>query len=88
MKAETADYLAKARATLADAEKIAAVPLPHVAAREAYYAAYHAPRHTSSSRPAKWRSRIEACAASSVGWPGANPASTASLPVFLRPPTS
>jgi uncharacterized protein (UPF0332 family) len=42
MKAETADYLAKARATLADAEKIAAVPLPHIAAREAYYAAYHA----------------------------------------------
>ena len=42
MKAETADYLAKARATLSDAEKIAAVPVPHVAAREAYYAAYHA----------------------------------------------
>ena len=42
MKAETADYLVKARATLADAEQIAALPLPHVAAREAYYAAYHA----------------------------------------------
>lgn len=42
MKPETADYLAKARATLADAEQIAAVPLPHVAAREAYYAAFHA----------------------------------------------
>lgn len=42
MKAETADYLAKARATLAGAEQIAALPLPHVAAREAYYAAYHA----------------------------------------------
>lgn len=42
MKAETADYLAKARATLADAEKIASLPLPHVAAREAYYAAFHA----------------------------------------------
>jgi uncharacterized protein (UPF0332 family) len=42
MKAETADYLLKARATLADAEKIAAVPLPHVGAREAYYAVYHA----------------------------------------------
>lgn len=42
MKAETADYLAKARATLADAEQIAALPLPHVAARGAYYAAYHA----------------------------------------------
>jgi uncharacterized protein (UPF0332 family) len=42
MKAETADYLAKARATLADAQQIATLPLPHVAAREAYYAAFHA----------------------------------------------
>jgi uncharacterized protein (UPF0332 family) len=42
MKAETADYLAKARATLGDAEQIAGLPLPHIAAREAYYAAYHA----------------------------------------------
>jgi uncharacterized protein (UPF0332 family) len=42
MKAETADYLAKARATLADAQQIAALPLPHVAGREAYYAAFHA----------------------------------------------
>jgi uncharacterized protein (UPF0332 family) len=42
VKAETADYLAKARATLADARQIATLPLPHVAAREAYYAAYHA----------------------------------------------
>jgi uncharacterized protein (UPF0332 family) len=42
MKAETADYLTKARATLSDAEQIAALPLPHVAAREADYAAYHA----------------------------------------------
>ena len=42
MKAETADYLAKASVTLADAEKIAARPLPHVAAREAYLAVFHA----------------------------------------------
>ena len=42
MKAETADHLAKARATLADAQKIAALPLPHIAAREAYLAAFHA----------------------------------------------
>ena len=42
MKAETADYLAKARTTLADAEKIAALPLPHIAAREAYLAVFHA----------------------------------------------
>jgi uncharacterized protein (UPF0332 family) len=42
MKAETADYLAKARATLADAQQIAALPSPHVAGREAYYAAFHA----------------------------------------------
>jgi uncharacterized protein (UPF0332 family) len=42
VKAETADYLAKARATLADAQQIATLPLPHVAAREAYYAPFHA----------------------------------------------
>jgi uncharacterized protein (UPF0332 family) len=42
MKVETADYLAKARATLADAQKIASLPLPHVAAREAYLAVFHA----------------------------------------------
>ena len=42
MKAETADYLSKARATLADAQQIAAAPLPHVAAREAYLAVFHA----------------------------------------------
>jgi uncharacterized protein (UPF0332 family) len=42
MKPEAADYLAKARATLADAQQIAALSLPHVAAREAYYAAFHA----------------------------------------------
>lgn len=42
MKAETADYLAKARTTLADAQKIAALPLPDVAAREAYLAVFHA----------------------------------------------
>lgn len=42
MKPETADYLAKARTTLADAQQISTLPLPHVAAREAYYAAFHA----------------------------------------------
>ena len=42
MKPETADYLEKARTTLADAQQIAVLPLPHVAAREAYYAAFHA----------------------------------------------
>jgi uncharacterized protein (UPF0332 family) len=42
MKAETADYLAKARTTLADARTIAALPLPHIAAREAYLAVFHA----------------------------------------------
>jgi len=42
LKAETADYLAKARATLGDAQQIAALPLPHVAAREAYLAVFHA----------------------------------------------
>ena len=42
MKPETADYLAKARTALADAHKIATLPLPHIAAREAYVAVFHA----------------------------------------------
>jgi uncharacterized protein (UPF0332 family) len=42
MKGETADYLDKARTCLADARQIAALPLPRLAAREAYYSAFHA----------------------------------------------
>ena len=42
MKPETADYLTKARTALADAHKIATLPLPHIAAREAYVAVFHA----------------------------------------------
>ena len=42
MKPETADYLDKARTCLADARRIATLPLPRLAAREAYYAAFHA----------------------------------------------
>jgi uncharacterized protein (UPF0332 family) len=42
MRAETADYLDKARGNLADATKIARLPLPHIAAREAYLAVFHA----------------------------------------------
>ena len=42
MKAETADYLTKARTSLADARQITTLPLPHIAAREAYLAVFHA----------------------------------------------
>jgi uncharacterized protein (UPF0332 family) len=42
MRSETADYLRKARQCLADARTIAAISLHHVAAREAYLAAFHA----------------------------------------------
>jgi uncharacterized protein (UPF0332 family) len=42
LKPETADYLEKARGALTDARKIAALPLPRVAAREAYLAMFHA----------------------------------------------
>ena len=42
MKPETADHLAKARECLDAAIKINAFPLPQVAAKEAYLAAYHA----------------------------------------------
>jgi uncharacterized protein (UPF0332 family) len=42
VKAESADYLAKAHECLDAAQKIIAVPLPKVAAKEGYLAAYHA----------------------------------------------
>jgi uncharacterized protein (UPF0332 family) len=42
VKPETADCLAKARGCLDGAKQIAGLPLPQVAAREAYLAAFHA----------------------------------------------
>lgn len=42
MKPDTADHLRKARQMLADARTIAGISLHHVAAREAYLAAFHA----------------------------------------------
>jgi uncharacterized protein (UPF0332 family) len=42
MKLETADCLTKARECLDGAKQIAGLPLPQVAAREAYLAAFHA----------------------------------------------
>jgi uncharacterized protein (UPF0332 family) len=39
---EVATYLEMARTHLADARTVAALPLPHLAAREAYLAGYHA----------------------------------------------
>ena len=42
MKPESPDYLAKACECLDAAKLINAIPLPHVAAKEAYLAAYHA----------------------------------------------
>jgi uncharacterized protein (UPF0332 family) len=42
VKAEAADYLEKARSCLADASQIATLFLPHIAAREAYVAVFHA----------------------------------------------
>ncbi len=42
MRPEAADYLDKARNDLEDARKIAAIGIAKVAARTAYYAAFHA----------------------------------------------
>ena len=42
MKPETRKFLDKARSDLTDAKKIAAIELANVAARSAYYAAFHA----------------------------------------------
>ena len=56
MKPEAADYLDKARSCLADAQQIATLPLPHIAAREAYLAVYNAAEayvFEFTGRPAK-----------------------------------
>ena len=42
MTPEAADYLSKARDDLNDARKVAAIGLAKMAARAAYYAAFHA----------------------------------------------
>jgi len=42
VRPESADYLAKARECLDAARAIIAIPLPQVAAKEAYLAAYYA----------------------------------------------
>jgi uncharacterized protein (UPF0332 family) len=42
LKPETEDFLERAREDLADARKIAAIPLPKIAARCAYFVAFHA----------------------------------------------
>lgn len=42
MKSETGNHLRKARQFLADARSIAGISLHHIAAREAYLAAFHA----------------------------------------------
>lgn len=42
MTPEAADFMAKARECLDAARKIIVIPLPQVAAKEAYLAAYHA----------------------------------------------
>jgi len=42
MTPEVRDYLSTARRCLADAKRLAMLPMPHIAAREAYLAGYHA----------------------------------------------
>jgi hypothetical protein len=51
MKPEMADCLTKARECLDGAKQIAGLPLPQVAAREAYLAAFTPPKRIFSSRP-------------------------------------
>jgi uncharacterized protein (UPF0332 family) len=50
---EAAYFLARAERTLTDAVRIAEVDIPHVAAREAYMAAFHAAQATIFERLAK-----------------------------------
>lgn len=42
MTPEVRDFLSTARQCLADAKRLLALPIPHIAAREAYLAGYHA----------------------------------------------
>ncbi len=42
MTPEVRDYLTTARRCLADAERLVALPMAHIAAREAYFVGYHA----------------------------------------------
>lgn len=60
MKPEAADCLEKAREDLDDARKIAAIGLAKVAARCAYYAAFHAAEALIVARMGKMRKRIRA----------------------------
>lgn len=90
MKAETADYLAKARATLADAQKIAALPLPHVAAREAYLAVFHAAEACIFEQTGKVAKTHRGVRSEFPGWrepcreSGATSLRSAALPISSR----
>lgn len=77
MKAETGDYLAKARAVLAGAQQIAALPLPHVATREAYLAVFHAAEAYIFEQTDKVAKTHRAYAVSLLGLPRLNLASAA-----------
>jgi uncharacterized protein (UPF0332 family) len=48
---EATDYLSKARDDLNDARKVAAIGLAKVAARSAYYAAFHAAWRSAAAMP-------------------------------------
>lgn len=53
MTPEVRDYLSTARQCLADAKKLIALPMSHIAAREAYLAGYHAAEAYIYSRTGK-----------------------------------
>jgi hypothetical protein len=72
MKAETADYLHKACACLADATQIATLPLPHVAAREAYIAVFHAAEAYIFEHTGKVAKTHRGARTEFAGWPGAS----------------
>jgi uncharacterized protein (UPF0332 family) len=60
---EAANYLDKARSCLADGQQIATLPLPHIAAREAYLAAHNAAEayvFEFTGRPAKTHRGLQA----------------------------
>jgi hypothetical protein len=68
MKAETADYMAKARAGLSDAQQIATLPCCMLLPAKRILQCFTLPMLIFSSRPARYPRRMAACGASLRSW--------------------
>ncbi|HEY1888203.1 MAG TPA: HEPN domain-containing protein [Roseiarcus sp.] len=85
MKPETRKFLDKAQSDLTDAKKIAAIELANVAARSAYYAAFHAAEGFIFERTGKVaKTHTRGCARNSPAMPNSRRRSTRLSPPSLR----